>query len=258
MIPRLFVDAPLACDERIAADGAQTHYLLRVLRLGAGAALSVFNGRGGEFAAQIVRADKRRLEIAIGAFYPDTPPRLHIHLGQGVFESGKMDWAIEKITELGASSVHPLICRQNAALCRPFRASRGGAPAALDRWRRVAIAACQQCGRNIPPTIAAPQTADEWFAQIPPHAARLLFTPAGGGGAKATLKALAPPSAAPPSAPPAVYALIGPRAGLTAAEEASARAAGFAPVTLGRRILRVETAAVVAVAFLQTIAGDFA
>jgi 16S rRNA (uracil1498-N3)-methyltransferase len=245
MIPRLFIDAPLACGKRAVADGAQAHYLLRALRLGNKAPLAVFNGEGGQFAAHIARVDGKRVEIEIGEFSPDRAPRLSVHLGQGIFESGKMDWALEKITELGAASFEPLICRENAALCRGLKTSRG-AQAASSRWRRVAIAACQQCGRTRLPRIAPARLLGEWLKQIPADATRLLFTPA--NGKRLTELRLATP----------VYALIGPRAGLTAEEENAARAAGFAPVTMGPRILRVETAGIAAIAALQTLAGDLA
>ena len=246
MMPRLFIDSPLAVGEEVALGREQAHYLARVLRLGEGDSLRVFNGeggngKGGEFASVILRANKKEATIQIGELMKSAAEsHLRIYIGQGAFESGKMDWAIEKMTELGLAGIAPLICRQSARI-------RGDIAA---RWSRVVIAACQQCGRSQLPEITPPLSLEKWIYNMPSDAARILLTPSGGGGVKSLADKL--------KHKPTIYALIGPRPGLTEEEERIAVAAGFEAITLGPRVLRVETAGIAAIAALQAIAGDFA
>ncbi|MDD9818993.1 MAG: RsmE family RNA methyltransferase [Gammaproteobacteria bacterium] len=162
-----------------------------------------------------------------------------IHIGQGIFERARMDWAIGQLTELGVCSVAPLLCT---------RGIRRATQHTSVRWQWSAAEVAQRCGRACPPTVFPPVALRQWLRRLPAAAVRLLFAPSGGTG----LAALSPWPRRP------IYALIGPRPGLTEEEERAAVAAGFRAVTLGPRLLRVETAAVAAVASLQAVAGDFA
>ena len=239
MTPRLFIDSPLAVGEEVALGREQAHYLARVLRLGEGDSLRVFNGEGGEFASVILHANKKEATIQIGELMKSAAEsHLRIHIGQGAFESGKMDWAIEKMTELGLAGIAPLICRQSARI-------RGDIAA---RWSRVVIAACQQCGRSQLPEITPPLSLKNGLIICLRCRANFINAVGGGRGEIACGQIKHKPT---------IYALIGPRPGLTEEEERIAVAAGFEAITLGPRVLRVETAGIAAIAALQAIAGDF-
>ncbi|MFC3608320.1 16S rRNA (uracil(1498)-N(3))-methyltransferase [Stutzerimonas tarimensis] len=237
-LSRLFIDAPLALGE-LSLPEPQAHYLARVLRLNAGAPLQCFDGSGREFRGEVVEVGKKQVRaVLVEAFagLPESP--LKIHLGQGLSRGERMDWAIQKATELGVTQITPLFSERCEVRLKDERGEKR-----LAHWRQVAISACEQCGRSVLPEIHPPQVLGEWQRQV-----------------EADLKLVLHPVAEPLSGQPRptrLAFLIGPEGGLSEAEVQQAVAAGFSPARLGPRVLRTETAPVVALSVAQQLWGDF-
>jgi len=239
-LTRVYVDAPLASGMRVTLQGSAAGHLTRVLRLRVGEALTVFNGAGGEYAASIEHAHAGRVAIAIGelrAIERESP--LTLTLAQGVSRGERMDLVVQKATELGASGLAPVLAERSVVRLTAQQAERR-----LNHWRAIAIAACEQSGRNRLPAIASPVPLKD-FLRTSDGSMRLLLSPA----ATATLADL-------PRLVSAVTVLIGPEGGLAEAEQEAAVAAGFKPMRLGPRVLRTETAAIAALTLLQREFGD--
>ena len=240
-LTRVYVDAPLAAGERVILEGNAASHVTRVLRLRVGEALTLFNGAGGEYAASIDATRGGRLTVAVGeprAVERESP--LTLTLAQGVSRGERMDLVVQKATELGVSGIVPLFTERSVVRLGAQQAERK-----LNHWRAIAIAACEQSGRNRLPAIAAPVPLKDFLRSGSDGSARLLLSP----GATATLGDVPRPLSA-------VTVLIGPEGGLTQAEEAAALAAGFTRIRLGPRVLRTETAALTALALLQREYGD--
>jgi 16S rRNA (uracil1498-N3)-methyltransferase len=239
----VYVDAPLAAGERVILEGNAASHVSRVLRLRVGEALTLFNGAGGEYAASIDAARGGRLTVAVGeprAVERESP--LTLTLAQGVSRGERMDLVVQKATELGVSGIVPLFTERSVVRLGAQQAERK-----LNHWRAIAIAACEQSGRNRLPKVAPPLSlADLLRSGADREGGRLLLSP----GATSRLDALPHPATS-------VTVLIGPEGGLTDAEQEAAVAAGFLPVRLGPRVLRTETAAIAALALLQREFGDF-
>ena len=248
MIPRLLVPgAATGAEVELAADRA--HYLLDVLRLRAGDAVEVVDGRGRRMRARIVAADRRGARVAIAEEIPGPAPSpLRPTLVQGIAQGDRMDLVVEKACELGVERIVPVFTQRCTVRLDAARATRRHA-----HWQRIAEAACMQCGRDDLPTIEAPIALAAWLETVADadsgHARprRLLLSP----GATARLGAAGVDAGRP------VEVLVGPESGLSPAEEERAIQAGYEPVRLGARILRTETAGLAALAALQAIAGDF-
>ncbi len=242
-LTRVYVDAPLAAGERVILEGNAASHVSRVLRLRVGEALTLFNGAGGEYAASIDAARGGRLTVAVGeprAVERESP--LTLTLAQGVSRGERMDLVVQKATELGVSGIVPLFTERSVVRLGAQQAERK-----LNHWRAIAIAACEQSGRNRLPKVAPPLSlADLLRSGADREGGRLLLSP----GATSRLDALPHPATS-------VTVLIGPEGGLTDAEQEAAVAAGFLPVRLGPRVLRTETAAIAALALLQREFGDF-
>ena len=210
---------------------------IQVLRLQPGGLISLFNSRTadeGEFEATVVRMGRSDVEVTVGSFSATRreAPRA-VHLVMGMPANERMDWLVEKATELGVASIQPLMTERSVLRVKGDRADKK-----LAHWRGVAIAACEQCGRNRVPLIHDVATLNDWLKSLARQApeetsAKLLLSLQGG------TRPLAEASA---GSAGALTFLSGPEGGLSAPEEAAAMAAGFAPVTLGPRILRAETA----------------
>jgi 16S rRNA (uracil1498-N3)-methyltransferase len=241
-IPRFFVPAGLAPGQlgaTIELDEAAAHHATRVLRLAVGDALTLFDGTGGEHAATLVRVDKRGASVRLGAFLPiDRESPLAITLAQGIAANDAMDYAIRKATELGVASIQPLVTARSAPLPAGERGDRR-----LAHWRGVAIAACEQCGRNRVPEVLPAQAVTDWLAAW--TGSGIVFVP----DAEHSLAALAQP-------PAPLALLIGPEGGFDPREVRAALTRGFLPARFGPRVLRTETAAAAALAVLQSRWGD--
>jgi 16S rRNA (uracil1498-N3)-methyltransferase len=240
--PRFFAELELSpglVGQTLALPDAVAHHAVRVTRLGAGDALTLFDGRGGEYAAVLAAVDKRSAAARIVAFDPvERESPLALSLAQAIAANDAMDYAVRKAVELGVASIQPLVTQRSAPLPEGERSVKR-----LAHWRQIAIAACEQCGRNRVPAIGAPQTLSAWLAAW--QGSGMVLTP-DGAASLATL--------ASPVAPFAV--LTGPEGGLTDREVDAARSHGFVAMRFGPRVLRTETAGVAMLAALQSAWGD--
>jgi 16S rRNA (uracil1498-N3)-methyltransferase len=237
---RLFVPAERLQSARLVLERDEHQHLARVLRAREGDRLTLFDGAGGEVDAEIVRSGKRETELALGARRAGavTAAPVAITLLVAPPRGERMDLIVQKTTELGVARLVPVVAERSVA--RPE-------PARRERWEKIAREAARQCGRADVPRVDAPAALATAVAPDLPAARFALWEAERGASLRVRL------AAAP--APPAVALLVGPEGGLPPEEIATASAAGFAPVSLGPRILRVETAAVVAVALVQAAAG---
>jgi len=236
-LPRLFVDTPLSLGlHALPADRA--HYLARVLRRSAGDAVQLFDGSGFEYLGELVLSGKTlqaELKQCLAGLARET---LAIYLGQGLSRGERMDWVIQKATELGASSITPIITERCEVQLKGERSEKR-----LSHWRQIAISACEQCGRSYLPQINPPQSLKSWLAETCADL-KLVLSPQSA-------------SALPNARPASLALLIGAEGGLTGDEIEQAQTAGFQSLQLGPRILRTETAAVAALAVAQQRFGDF-
>jgi 16S rRNA (uracil1498-N3)-methyltransferase len=241
-LTRVFVPGPLQRGGTTPLPAATADHVIRVLRLGAGDALTVFDGSGGEFSARISTATKRGVDIEVLAHRPiDRESPLAIVLLQSLARGEKMDWVIQKATELGVTHIVPVAAERSVVKLDAAQGERRRA-----HWQAVAIAACEQCGRNRVPDVALPQSLGAALRLPAAQALKLVFEVGDAepqaGAAEGEVKNAA--------------ILIGPEGGLTPSELAQAHGAGFRHAALGPRILRTETAAIAAIATLQMRYGD--
>jgi 16S rRNA (uracil1498-N3)-methyltransferase len=227
---RLFVEAPLAAGlELDLPPGPARH--VQVRRAQPGDALVLFDGRGGEWRAQVRQMGRQRVAVQLLAHDPvEREAAVAVTLALGMPANERMDWLVEKATELGAAAIRPLVCERSVLRLDGERAERKRA-----HWQGIAVAAAEQCGRTRVPEVLAPEPIATAL-DAPRHGHVLSLAP--GAAALSDLPR--------PAAP--LWLLSGPEGGLTAAEEALARAAGLQPLTLGPRVLRAETAPLVPLA----------
>ena len=243
---RVFVEAPVAVGKRLVVEGSAANHIMRVLRLRSGEALTVFDGSGGEFGARIEEFRRDSVVVAVDdhrLLERESPLRLT--LAQGISRGERMDWVIQKATELGTSRIVPLFTKRSMVRLDEKQADRK-----LQHWRAVAIAACEQCGRNRIPELAAPV---DFFDVLPAEASgatRLLLSPTG------DLRIEDLGQDVRQGASKGITVLIGPEGGLEDVEQEAALAAGFKAVRLGPRVLRTETAAIAALTIIQRYFGD--
>ncbi|MBS0342379.1 MAG: 16S rRNA (uracil(1498)-N(3))-methyltransferase [Proteobacteria bacterium] len=216
--------------------GAARH--VQVLRLQPGDELTLFNGEGGEYQATIERMGRSDVAVTVNAHsaVEREVPRA-IHLAVGMPANERMDWLVEKATELGVASIQPLMTAHAVLRLAGERADKKRA-----HWEAIAVAACEQCGRNRVPQVHPVQALSKWLEHESSGARRLVLSLAHGTRSIAS-------TAAPATNEP-VLVLSGPEGGLSRDEDELARSAGFAPVTLGARVLRAETAALAALVLL--------
>lgn len=236
-IPRLYLPLALASGEQIQIEGDRAHYLLNVLRLAIASRLIVFNGAGGEYEAKLVAAKRGQALLEIGQWHNrDKESPLRIHLGLAIVKGERMDWAIQKATELGVHSISPLFTEYSQV-----RLPQEKLPSKHSHWQRVLTAACEQCGRNRLPTLFQPQAFGDWLDR---QAGGVVFDPCG-----EKMGSL-------PTPEKALNLLIGPEGGLSKPELQSAIRQGFVRARLGPRILRAETAVTAAIGIVQALWGD--
>ncbi len=250
MIPRFHCPFPLAPGAQLELPEAAAHHALRVLRLKEGAPLILFDGRGGEWRAQIVGAGgtaskAARMRVALQSFAAaDRESPLQITLAQSLPAGDKMDWVVEKCVELGVTAIQPVAAKRSVVRLSAERMARRVA-----HWNHIASAACEQSGRNRVPPVAPVLDLATYLARVQQDgqtAIRLMLAPHAG----VALRELAQPNTP-------LIVLIGPEGGWEEAELHAAQVAGFRPIRLGPRILRTETAGAAALAALQALWGDF-
>ena len=249
---RFYTDQVININEPLCITGPRAHYMRNVLRLNVGDKLCLFNGRGGEFDSLIKQVSKHEVILEILSFSDiNRKSPIHIELGLALIKREAMDAAVQKATELGVSKVQPLICHNNSV-------SVSGMEKRLVHWQEVSINACEQCGLNIRPSIAAPIETAEWFSQnadlkllASPFSKKsiddILFKPT-----HLEQKDLEKKDARPSR----IFIAIGPEGGFTSDEIQSAIEYGFADIFLGKRILRADTAASSMMTLVQSQWGD--
>jgi 16S rRNA (uracil1498-N3)-methyltransferase len=240
-LPRFYCREALAPGAHIDLPEPVARHAVRVLRLPPGAAIVLFDGRGGEYEARIQRIERERVVVELGAWRDvECESRLSVTLVQALQAGDKMDFTIQKAVELGVRAVIPVDSRRSVIRLAGERAAKRVA-----HWQGVAAAACEQCGRNQVPNVAPLEKLEQWLARPPHDGLRLMLLP----DAEETLADLPPFQQ--------VELLIGAEGGLDPQEITAARQAGFRAVRLGPRILRTETAGLAALAAMQALWGDF-
>lgn len=241
-VTRVFVDEPLATGREVRLGAGAAAHVSRVLRLADGDELTLFDGRGGEYLATLLESRGTVARVRVGEHRPiERESPLGITLAQGVSRGERMDWVVQKATELGVAAIVPLLTERSVVRWDAVQSARK-----REHWRGIVISACEQSGRNRLPELPAPQPLDRWLAAPSAGGARIMLDPA----AQTGLHSLGSTSS--------VTLLIGPEGGLTPAEHALAARGGFTSMRLGPRILRTETAAIAAIGALQASRGDLA
>ncbi|MFM9879864.1 MAG: 16S rRNA (uracil(1498)-N(3))-methyltransferase [Burkholderiaceae bacterium] len=233
-MPRLFCPLPLVSGARVQLP-AQAARHAQVLRLQPGDTVTLFNGEGGEFAAVIEQMGRSDVTVQVGLHTAtEREAARGVHVVLGIPANERMDWLVEKAAELGAASIQPLLTERSVLRLAGERADKR-----RSHWQAIAVAACEQCGRNRLPTVHPLQTFAHWARAMtapPLPGLRLLLS------LQPQARPLSETLASDAANGGRVTLLSGPEGGLSAAEEALALGLGFVPVTLGPRILRAETA----------------
>ena len=237
-IPRFHIAAALHSGMQLDFPDEAAHHAARVLRLRTGEAVTLFDGKGGEYEAHIVAIGRSGVRVAVGTHHQrERESPLSITLVQGLSSSDRMDFIIQKAVELGVAAIQPVLTAKSVV-----RLSNERGAAKRIHWQRVAIAACEQCGRNRVPEIGAALPISRYAPND--AAVKVVLSPLATKDLKQFVHS------------PLTLA-VGPEAGFDAAEEDLLSQKGFIPARLGPRILRTETAALAAIAALNALRGDF-
>lgn len=225
--------------------GREAHHMSRVLRMGRGDALVLLDGKGGRFLAEIQSVSRNAVKIQIKMSLGHAPPSLEITLCQAVIKSASMDYLIQKTSELGVARISPFFSSRSVVHLKGDRQEKKS-----NRWREIAHSAAKQCNRDIPPEIEPPESFDKQLvlSSNAPGLKVILWEKEASRDLKDLLQNHEPSGS--------VTGMVGPEGGFTPEEVSSARHAGFIPVSMGSRILRAETAALVLVAIVQYEWGD--
>ena len=242
-MPRFFIDQPLTADAELSLPDAVVRHV-QVLRLNAGDALTLFNGAPADWEcpATVLSVGKREVRVQLGAAQQvsrESP--LWLGLAQGISSGERMDFTLQKSVEMGVTEIFPVTSARSIVKLSGERAEKR-----QERWQEIVIAACEQCGRNRIPTVHPLLPLSQRLQQLPQSDVRLLM----GLHHPTSLKAIQP-------APQRITLMIGPEGGWSPEEEAAAFQTGFQSILLGKRVLRTETAALAAIAAMQTLWGDF-
>lgn len=239
-VPRIYSEQALTQNSIFELEEAPSKHLLKVLRMEAGRELIVFNGQGGEYAAKIVSTSKKHAEIQLGDFNPeDRQSPLRTHLAVGISKGDRFDLVLQKATELGVTEITPLFTKRCEVKLQGERLEKR-----IASWLKIIISACEQCNRNLLPILHAPQKLDSYMGTDSSELKLVLHH-----RAETSLSEL--------KAPKSVTVLIGPEGGLAAEEIEMAQEHQFQPLVLGPRVMRTETAPLVALSNLQFLWGDF-
>jgi 16S rRNA (uracil1498-N3)-methyltransferase len=242
MIPRFYCSFPLAPGAVVELPAEAAHHAVKVLRLSAGDTVILFDGRGGQWQARLAPAGKSVRAVLEAFEDTEREAPVKVILAQALPAADKMDWIVQKGVELGVAAFRPVAARRSVIRLSGERMERRVA-----HWRSVAVAACEQSGRNRVPEVASLVDLPQFLgAASEDNGMRLLLSQAAGVG----LRELPPPAGP-------VTLLVGPEGGFEENELLAATAAGFQAMTLGPRVLRTETAGLAAVAAMMTLWGDF-
>ncbi|MEZ5484247.1 MAG: 16S rRNA (uracil(1498)-N(3))-methyltransferase [Lysobacteraceae bacterium] len=241
---RCHVDQPLQVGQHVRLPADTTNHLLRVLRLSVGDSVSLFNGDGNDYAARILSGAKSGAEVELlSVVAVDTESSLRIHLGQALARGDKMDWVLQKATELGVAAITPLVTQRSEVKLSGERAEKR-----QRHWQGVIASACEQSGRATLPALGSISKLGDWCAESdgtdnPPG---WYLDP----NAEDRLETLALPLDA------SVRLVIGPEGGFDDLDIATLKASGYRGLRLGPRVLRTETAGAAVIAALQALYGD--
>ncbi len=239
---RCFVELPLVVGGELELADTTSNHLLRVLRLDSGAAVTLFNGDGFDYAANLLRSGRNAASArVIDRCAVQRESSLHIILVQGIARGEKMDMILQKATELGVAEIWPIYSERTEVRLDADRLGKR-----LGHWRGVIQSACEQCGRARLPLLTDPRNLTKMITDLPTGGLRLTLDPRG---------ALSHTTLTDPS-PAGLAFAIGPEGGFSAMERDQLSAAGFTGMRLGPRILRTETAGIAAMAVLQARFGD--
>ncbi|GGY78891.1 16S rRNA (uracil(1498)-N(3))-methyltransferase [Marinobacter zhanjiangensis] len=240
--PRIYTDAPLQEGHTVFLDDSSAHHVGKVLRMQTGQPLELFNGDGANYPAELDEVGKKRVSARILSREESTcEPCLKILLGQVISKGDRMDYAVQKSTELGVDTIVPLTSERCDVRLKGDREDKR-----IRHWQQVAISAAEQCGRATVPTIAPLTSLADWFSLSAACDLRLVLH----HRTDQPLSTMTPPEKG-------VALLVGPEGGLSEAEIAAARESGFSPAAMGPRVLRTETAPVAAITLCQWLWGDF-
>ncbi|MFT5062817.1 MAG: 16S rRNA (uracil1498-N3)-methyltransferase [Gammaproteobacteria bacterium] len=241
-IPRVFTEQTLALGQEVALSSSASQHLAKVLRMQTGERVALFNGGAGEYVGPIISASKSAVSIHLDEFLErDVESPLQITLLQGVSRGERMDYTIQKAVELGVTAIRPLFTERTVVRLKGERLEKR-----MVHWRAVIVSACEQCGRCVVPELLPALDFSTYLGQREANE-------------KITSLLLNPVGAAPLSelrGTDQIELLIGPEGGLNGQEISESIDAGFASVLLGPRVLRTETAGVVALSVLQATMGD--
>lgn len=242
-MPRFYCPPPLPQSGAFNLPPDAAHHASRVLRLREGDAVQLFDGEGHESHGLIAELSGKQVVVGqLRQIDTDRESPLRVILAQALSSSEKMDWVIQKATELGVTEIQPLATERSVARLSPERAAKR-----TEHWQQVAIAACEQCGRNVLPVIHPPLDIMVWLQQMRTEKhSKFILLPQG----SVSLQSQPKPQGK-------AILLIGAEGGFALAESDSALLCGFTPIRLGARVMRTETAAVAGLATLQMIWGDF-
>lgn len=238
-IPRIFTEQDLQANTGVSLEPGPSQHIGRALRMSIGEYIHLFNGRGGIYPAVIASIDKKSVKVTTEDWLDqESESPLAVELGIAISRGDRMDWIIQKATELGVTHIAPLQTERTEVKLKGDRADKK-----QQHWRQIAVSACEQCGRNRLPQITDLQTLDGWLATTKAERKFVLHHRDTGAAAQATQ-------------PASVALLVGPEGGLSSPEIERAATMGFEALTLGPRVLRTETAPLAAVAILQAQWGD--
>ncbi|MCL6242816.1 16S rRNA (uracil(1498)-N(3))-methyltransferase [Acinetobacter amyesii] len=233
-MPRFYIEADLTVDTTVELTETVFHHWVKVLRAQVGETATLFNGQGGEYHVELIEIAKKSAAVQVLQFNPSNrTPHFTALLGQVMSKGDRMDYAIQKAVELGVSEIQLLTSERCEMRLKYDRDQKK-----LDHWQGIAIAACEQCGLNIVPKVLPPLPLEKWLESDLPTT-KLVLAPN-----KDEVDVLA-------DADPHVALLIGPEGGLSEAEIMAANEKGFVNWCIGERVLRTETAPVVALSILN-------
>lgn len=241
-MPRFYCNANLAQGAAIALPDNAAHHAVRVLRMQAGDAVTLFNGDGTNYAGEILRVNKTEVVAKIiGAQAINYESPLDVTLAQAISSGERMDYTLQKSVELGINRIQPLAAERCVVKLSGDKIERR-----REHWQNVVIAACEQSGRTIVPQVLPPMPYMEWLGKREARGLKLMLTPT----ASQSLSDVAKPEGC-------VCLLIGCEGGFSPSEQHAAESCGFTGIKLGARVLRTETAALAALAAMQALWGDF-
>ena len=238
--PRIYTTRALSCDTLVDLDESSSRHLTSALRMSSGQAVILFDGKGGEYSGELTNVQKNRVSVSISTFIDcNRESPLKIHLAIGVSRGERMDWVIQKATELGVTAITPLFTERTEVKLNAERLEKK-----TRHWQHIAISACEQCQRTLVPHVNPAISLQQWVV-TDNHSLKIVLH-------HRTEKRLGEFS----DKNDLVSLLIGPEGGLSDNEIDFALNNGFNPLTLGPRVLRTETAPLAAISILQSLWGD--